>query len=135
MAFTHGKNAKFKVEDQSSVLRDISAYLTSAGLSRSVDTAEVTTLGDSDKAYIPGLRDATIPIDGKWDPAVDEHLTGILGSVVNFEYYPEGDASGAVMYSGQCILTSYEASADVGDAVGISGQFQVTGGITRGTVP
>ena len=77
--FAHGKAAVFKIADSGSTLRDVSNVINSAGLSRSVDTAEVTAYGAGDKAYIAGLRDATIPIEGLADPTVDGYLTGILG--------------------------------------------------------
>jgi hypothetical protein len=135
MATTHGSKAVFKVQDSGGVLRDLSAYLTSAGLSRSADTAEITTLGSTSKTYIPGLLDGTIPIEGHYDPTVDGYLAGILGMERPFEYYPAGEpaSTSKPKYTGSCILTSYEASTPVDDAGSISGEFQVTGAVTRAT--
>lgn len=131
MAATHGKNAKFRITDAGSTLRDISAYLTDAGLPRSADTAEVSTLGMNSKAYIPGLLDGTIPISGPWDATVDGYLAGILGMERPFEYEPAGTGTGKVKYSGDAILTAYEPSTGVSDAGRFSGTFQVTGDVTR----
>ena len=61
-------------------------------------------------------------------------LAGGAGvETLSFEYGPEGSASGRIKYTGECIMTSYEVSAAVGDAVQASADFQVTGAITRGT--
>lgn len=136
MAAVHGSKAVFKVGDSGSVLRDLSAYLTEAGLPRSADTAEVTTLGATSKAYIPGLKDGTIPIGGPIDVTVDGYLAGILGFTArNFEYYPQGLTTGLPKYTGTCILTSYEQTTDVGDAGTFTGEFQITGDVTRGLNP
>lgn len=133
MAATHGSKAVFQVQDAGSTLRDLSAFLTEAGLPRSSDTAEVTTLGALSKKYIPGLKDGTIPIAGPFDPTVDGYLAGILGMERNFEYYPAGSPASATKpkYTGACICTSYEPSSPVDDASTFSAEFQITGDVTR----
>jgi hypothetical protein len=130
--FAHGKAAVVKIADSGSTLRDISNVAHVSGLARSVDTAEVTTFGLNDKAYIAGLRDATIPLEGFADPTVDGYLVGILGGTpANYEIYPMGSATGLIKLSGSAILTRYEVRPDVGDVVKITGELQNTGVITR----
>lgn len=132
--FSHGKEAVFKVADSGATLRDVSNVLNTATLSREVDTAEVSALGDDDKSYIPGLRDATVSVEGMADVTTSGYFDGILGATTTFEFYPAGTASGQVKYSGSCILTSFETGAELGGAVTVSGEFQITGGITRTVV-
>lgn len=133
MAFSHGSAAVFKVQDSGSSTRDLSAYLQSDGISRSADVAETTVHGLTAKTYIPGLKDGTIPIEGGFDPTVDGYLEGILGMSRAFEYYPAGEPVGVTKpkYTGSCILTSYEVEAPVDDKVSFSGEFQITGAVTR----
>lgn len=137
MAFVHGKTAVFKIDDSGGTLRDISAYLNDVGFPRNIDTAETTTFGvsGSSKTYIVGLNDATISISGLFDSVADGYLAGVLGqsATLSFEYGPAGSTGGLIKYSGESIMTSYEVSAAVGDAVQATAQFQVTGAITRGT--
>ena len=137
MAFVHGKSAVFKVDDSGGTLRDLSSYLNDVSMPRDIETAETTTFGvsGSAKTYITGLTDATISISGLFDSTADGYLAGVVGNTapLEFEYGPEGSAGGKVKYSGLCIMTSYEVSASVGDAVQASADFQVTGQITRGT--
>lgn len=134
MPFTHGSKAVFKIGNASNTLTDISQYLTSVQYSPEVDTAEVTTLGATAKAYVAGLRDATISIEGIFEPAVDALLSGIIGlDARSFEYGPQGSTTGNVKYSGSCILTSYEVSTGLDGAGTFSAEFQVTGAVTRGT--
>ncbi len=134
MAFNHGSVAIFKVDDAGATLRDLSTYLKNAGLARSADTAETSALGTTAKTYVVGLVDATIPIEGMFDPTVDGYLSGLLGfGPTDFEYFPAGEPVGATKpkFSGQCILTSYEVTTGVDDMATISGEFQVTGAVTR----
>jgi len=135
MAFNHGSDAVFKVDDSGATLRDLSAYLTSAGVDRSNETADTTTLGSNSRNYIPGLFNGTIPIEGDFDPVADGYLEGILGVLRDFEYYPNGEPASATApkYSGQAILTSYGVSTGVDDAAKMSGSFQISGDVTRAT--
>lgn len=135
MAFTHGSKATFHVDDATATLRDISLYLTSAGLSRLADMAETSALGTTAKTYIPGMTDGTVPLEGAFDPVVDGYLAGVIGfeTPLAFEFYPAGEPVGATKpkYSGVCHLTSYDIDTDTGDAARISGELQVTGAISR----
>jgi len=137
MAFVHGKSAVFKLDNASGSLVDYSTYLDDIGFPRDVETAETTTFGvaGSAKTYITGLSDATISVSGKFDATADATLSAVVGqaATLTFEYGPEGSSSGKVKYTGECILTSYEVSASVGDVVTASLDFQVTGQITRTT--
>lgn len=139
MAFVHGKDAAFKIDNASATLTDLTAYVDSVDFSQSVDTAESTTMGKEAKTYLVGLSDATMSISGKYDSTAstgpDVTLSGLVGydTPVDFEYGPEGSANGATKYSGTCILTGYAISAPVGDVVTFTADFQVTGAITKGT--
>lgn len=137
MAFAHGKSAVFKLDDSGGTLRDLSSYLNDLSMPRSIETAETTTFGvsGSAKTYITGLTDATISISGLFDATADGYLAGVVGgtNTLSFEYGPAGSTGGYVKYSGECIMTSYDVSAAVGDAVQATAEFQVTGSITRGT--
>ena len=114
---------------------DYSAYLDDVSLPRSIETAETTTFGSSAKSYITGLTDATISLSGKFDATADATLAGVVGlaSTLSFEYGPAGSTGGFVKYEGECIMTSYDIGATVGDAVTASVELQVTGAITRTT--
>jgi hypothetical protein len=122
--FTHGKNAAFKFDDSGGTLRDVS---------RTADVAEVSAFSNSSKAFVSGLKDGTITLTGSFDATVNGYLTGILGSEVDFEFYPIGTTGGNPKASGKAILTSYDRTPDIGGAVGFSAAFQITGDVTEGT--
>ena len=132
--FTHGKNAAFKIDDSGGTLRDISNVLTDVAVSRTADVAEVSAFSNSSKAYVAGLKDATITISGSFDATVDGYLSGILGAEGSFEFYPIGTTGGNPKASGEAICTSYDRTPDVGGAVTFTAAFQVSGDVTEGTV-
>ena len=131
--FTHGKSAAFKIDDSGGTLRDISNVLTDVAVSRTADVAEVSAFSNSSKAYVAGLKDATITISGSFDATVDGYLKGILGAEGSFEFYPIGTTGGLPKASGECIMTSYDRTPDVGGAVSFTAAFQVSGDVTEGT--
>jgi predicted secreted protein len=141
MAFIHGKKSLFKIDNSAGALIDISAFCEEVSLSRDIETAEVTTFGSGTKAYITGLSDGTVSISGKFDSvnasAVDPVLTGILGqdATVSWAYRVNSASVSSTNpeYQGEAILTSYEVSGAVGDAVTFSAELQCTGAITRAT--
>ena len=135
MAFVHGKNAFFSLEDSVPTVRTLSSYIEDIGFPRSIETAETTAFGATAKAYITGLTDATISVSGKFDATADGYLTSVLGqtATIAWVYGPAGNTVSFIKYSGSAIMTSYEVSATVGDVVTASFELQVTGAITRGT--
>lgn len=142
MAFIHGKNATFKVDNSAAALQDLSAFTDEVTISIPIEAPETTTFGKSAKAYIVGLKDGKITAKGKFDAAsnaVDQVLGGILGqsALVTVEVVPGGGAVSATnpKYSAECILVNYEVGAPVGDVVTWSAEFQPAdgNGITRAT--
>lgn len=134
MAFSHGSKAAMFIHDGTS-LRDITLFLTSGAMPADRDQAEVSTLGTTDKQFIPGLTGRTIPLEGNFDPTVDGYLALLLGDSTPraFEYYPAGTPVGATKpkYSGNYFLASYEPNTPV-DAPGtFSAELQVTGAVAR----
>jgi hypothetical protein len=132
--FTHGKSAAFKIDDSGGTLRDISNVLTDVSVSKTADVAEVSAFSNSSKAYVAGLKDATITISGSFDATVDGYLKAIVGSAGSFEFYPIGNSSGLPKASGEAICTSYDRTPDVSGAVSFSASFQVSGDVTEATV-
>ena len=132
--FFHGKDAEVYITDSGGTERNFTSYSTSVGIPAEVETAEVSTLGDDDKVYVVGLKDATFTIEGRLDATVDGYLNGLAGGTPRaYKIAPMGSVAGRLYYSGSCILTSYELTSELGDVVGFSAEFQNSGAPTRGT--
>lgn len=134
MAFVHGKDSDLEIYSGGSY-RLMSAYISSAGLARSYDTAEVTNLASAAKEYVAGLGDATLSLSGMFDSVAEGYLTAIVGTVAQFYYYPSGKVSGQPRKAGSCIITSLASESPVDGVVSLDAEFQVTGAITDGTAP
>lgn len=135
MAFVHGKDSVFKLDNSGGSLTDISSYVNNVDFPETSDVSETTTLGADNKTYIAGLKDSTISLSGLWDSTADAIFGAVVGqsATLSFEYSPEGTTGGNVRYTGEAILTSYAISSPVGDVVGYSADMQVSGAITRGS--
>lgn len=135
MAFVHGKDSVFKLDNASGSLTDISSFVNNVDFPETADVAETSVLGASNKTYLVGLKDATIGLTGFFDATADAIFGAVIGqsATLSFEYSPEGTASGKIKYTGECILTNYALSSPVGDVVAYSGDLQVSGAVTRGT--
>lgn len=132
--FRHGKAAVFKIDDSGGTLRNISDALNSISFPREAEVLETTSFGSSDRTYIVGFKNGTISIEGSYDATYDGYLAGVLGqdATLSFEYGPEGSTVTYTKYTGECIMTSYESTAGVGDVVSFSAEFQISGAVTRG---
>lgn len=134
-SFTHGSKATLKFGSASSptTLVDYSTYFNSVSFPQGRDTAETTVFTNTTKQYIPGLRDATMSVDGRFSATIDGVLQDLLDfmGTVDFEYCPAGAATGTPKYTGSFFITSYQGSSDIGDVGGISAEFQLSGDVAR----
>jgi len=131
--FAHGKSTDFALDDTGGSSRSLANTLTDVSFPQTIDTAETTAFGSTNKSYIVGLKDTTISISGLWDATVDGYLSGTEPASRSFIYGPAGSTGGNVKYTGEAILTNYAVSNPVGDVVTYSVDLQVTGAVTRGT--
>jgi hypothetical protein len=131
----HGSKAFFSVQDSGGTQRDLSALLSETGLNRTADTADVSTGGVTAKKYIAGLIDATSSLAGPFDGTLDGYLAPILGMERAFIYRPQGAGTGLVEYTGSGFLATYEVTTSMDDAGQMSGEFQVSGPVTRTIQP
>ncbi len=134
--FYHGSKAKLYVNG-----RDWSTYARSIKGSVKVDTAEVSTLGEVAKKYVPGMQDATLSIDGIFDGAasrIDQIIQDCLSSSDSnyVTWVINNEGLGKVAYGMEFTENNYEVKAGMGDAATFSfaGQSAGTGGLERTVV-
>lgn len=131
--FYHGSKARLYVNG-----RDWSTYARSIKGTLNVDTAEVSTLGEIAKKYVPGMQDATFSVDGIFDGAasrIDTMINDCLSaSEPNFATWVINyDLLGRVAYGMEMTESNYEVSAGMGDAATftLAGQSAGSGGLER----
>lgn len=132
MPFIHGKSATVLVGGY-----NLSGYFNEASVSRSVETAETTTFGNSAKTYITGLSDGTVSVSGLFDGdtgATDAVLSATLGDDTGFPttIAVDGMAVGKRVIFLKSKSTSYEVTSPVADVVSANAEFQADGRIDNG---
>lgn len=140
MAFVHGKNAVFALDDSGGTLRTISQYVDNvSGLPGGRGLNSVTAFGDQGEKSIPGLVNVTFTVSGHFDSTASTGPHAVINSLrtasatATFEYGPEGGTTGKTKFSGECWLTEYTVDATVAEKVPFSATFQVDGTVTTGT--
>lgn len=138
MAFVAGKGYKVKIGSD-----EVSSYLTNISQPLTKDALETTTMGDSARDYIEGLKGATISLSGRWDGASSTAIDAVLAnaynnsSLVTFKLNPTGVSpdftTSAPGYTGSMIVTNYEHNAAFDGVVSFSATLQVSGTVTRAT--
>jgi predicted secreted protein len=140
MAFVHGKNAYFQLDNSAGTLTTLSSIANEVTYSLSLETSETSVFGSSAKTYIMGQNDATISLKGLFDQTTATTIEGAIDALVSnsltslkFVFGPQGSTTGQKKFSGTCIVTAYEIGSPVGDVVSLSLELQRTGATTIGT--
>jgi hypothetical protein len=140
MAFIHGRVTVFSYDNAAGALQDLSAYSPKADFSRAQDLLDVTTFGQTSKAWLAGYKDGDdITIEFIYDPTLESHLRLVMnlttGATQTYAFGPEGSASGKVRYTGESLMLSYKINAAVGAATTVSLTIRKTGAVTTDTWP
>lgn len=130
----HGKNLRPLVDE-----KDLSGFLRELTVSSEVETAEITTFGDHDKEFIPGLRDATLSFDGLFSASttsvdditnwLDDALGGSTRHVVSVDV---DRSTGGRAWLLRTDNTKYDISAPLDDVVSVAVDMQASSGFRGG---
>ena len=138
MAFFNSKISTFELYETGGPQRDISVDINEiSGLPGQRNLSEVTALPDTGTKWIPGLENVQITLAGLFSDttgAGGDALLGVLRTAtaaVDFEYGPEGNSAGDMMYTGTCWVTDYQITSRVGNTVAWRATLQVEGVVTR----
>lgn len=124
-----GKNGIIKFTDVAvTMVRDWS-------LDETGDTVEDTVIGDDSRTFKPTINSATGSLNLYYDEE-DLAAEGVsVGDEVEAELYPDGEAEGSTVFEFSIIITSVGQSASFDGMTEKTIAFQVTGPVTKDTVP
>jgi hypothetical protein len=132
--FRHGKGAFFSLTNTAGSVINLSSGVDSVSQDRTVETADVTTFGDNDRNFIPGLRTGAFSVSGHMSSTHAQNIDALLGhsTLPSFVYGPHGNTTGGNKrkYTGTAIVTQLSYSAEVGGKVSFSMNLQTSGAIT-----
>lgn len=106
----------------------------SYSIESSAEVIEDTVLSDTDRTYKVGLKTFTGTLELFFDETDTEQARLDVGTEIEFEVYPEGDASGDTYYAGEAIVTGRSITASVDGMVEMSITVQGNGALTETTV-
>ena len=118
---------------------DLSAYVSSITLNRTVDEVEVTAMGDTGHKYVAGLEANSITIDffNDWATGkVGQTLDAAFGTVVTVTVQPAAGVVSATnpKYTMSCLVNNITpVNGGVGDLATQSVTWNVNGAITKAT--
>ena len=128
MTYYSGKNGTLTYNGNSV------AKVSNWSFSSSVDTLETTAISDSERSYVPGLRQATGSATiFYYDDAPKPLLERIIGTsaVSEFDILSLKLGWGSKYVQGNVIITSGELNCAVGEVMQATVQFQFTGVVTK----
>ncbi len=97
-----GKGANFKLGNPTT-LTDISLYIRSLTASNETEEVDGTVLTSTKREFESTFERDRATIRMKWSPAASTFVRGIKNAVnINYEYGPEGSASGKTKITGTC---------------------------------
>ena len=110
------------------------AEIRSFSVEETGDTIDDSTMGDTARTYLAGLKTYTASIDCLWD---ETNTTGqgalTVGATVTLNLYPEGATAGDIYYTGSAIVTGRTITASYDGLVEISITCQGSGALTQST--
>jgi len=131
MAKYHGKGGAVFLATSAGGAVGLCAGLTEWSIDSTTDTVEVTSFQDTNKSYVQGLPDLKGSFSGYWDAADDRIFDAAASTdgakMILYPAYPL--VSGQYWHGVAWVDAS--PSANVADAVKVSGTFVAAGAWTR----
>lgn len=127
MSFSGGRNTKVYINGY-----DLSAAFHNAQAQHQQGTYDVTAFGASSKAFINGLAEGTLSLDGFFEAgsgSIDAVLQASLGTEGVAMVFHNGDAIGSRGRACASLETSYQVTTPVDGVVGVAAAIQADGGL------
>lgn len=135
----HGKDLVFWLDNQATVLKNISAFVKSVdGLPGEKDMGDITTGGSSGYKNFPGLQKADFSLECVFDDAADSAyavVADFMSDTVtrSFEFGPAGSTSGYAKIYGECRIKKVSLPAKVTDPLIFTVDLVLDDALTIGT--
>lgn len=127
---TLGADAVFILD--SATLTD---FIDTVTFTESADSLDITTFGNNGHRRRGGLTDGNISIGGVYDTTSagpHDDIQPLIGTVVTFDWRPEGTGTGLPTVTGSVLVQSYVESSAVADIVRWTAALEIDGDVTPG---
>lgn len=130
MPAAHGRLTKVYINGY-----DLTGFYRKQGSELTREMAESTVFGLADKTYLPGLKDASLSLEGLFDGAVDgieQVLLAALSADPTIAVIcPQGDAQANIAQGFSALETKYAVESSIDDIVALTNELQSTVGRER----
>lgn len=138
MAYQHSRDAVVKIDNAAGSLTTITSYVDSVSFDQNPEQQDVTVMGSQDRQYLAGFVSNQFTMGGKQDYADDaiyDIIATATGSATTrtWELAPEGTGSGAVKYTGECLVLASDISITVDAPQTWTATCRITGDVTKTT--
>lgn len=110
-------------------------FVDTVTFTESADSLDVTTFGSNGHRKRGGLTDGTIAIGGVYDSTAagpHDDIQPLIGTVVTFDWRPEGTGSLLPTVTGSVLVQNYVESSPVADIVRWTAALEIDGDVTAG---
>lgn len=121
----HGTNAlPTTIVDYTGKMREV-------GMEMEADDVDATVFGSGYKSYEQSFKECTFNTTYKFDPATYSALALLWtnGTVVSFEYLPDGTGSGKPTVTGSAVMTSFSMDTGIGDLLEVEVEWRTNGAV------
>ena len=129
MARVAGRSGRLYVAITSGGTAEPISYLNTWSINFGTDNIEVTAMGDTHKVYVSGLPDCSGSFAGFYDDSTAQTYSAAVDGVARKFYLYPGSATGTYWFG--TALFDFNASADVGGAAQISGDFAAATAVAK----
>ena len=127
---TLGTDAEFTLDSA-----DLSDFIDTVTFTQSADSLDITTFGNAGHRFVGGLTNGTVAIGGVYDTTASgphDDIQPLIGTVVTFDWRPEGTGSGLPTVTGSVLVVDYVESSAVADIIRWTASLQIDGDVTAG---
>lgn len=132
MSKSHSKETVVLLDDN-----DLSGFLNDSDWTRSPDSHDVTVYGEDNHLFDGGLGNGSTTLAGIYDTSTSSGPAAILqplvGTVVTFEYRPEGTGANKPSRSVNVLVGEYKETHPVADFVMWTQNLQHSGDVALST--
>lgn len=132
----HNALTAFYLGEDGQALVDLTPALTSLSWQQRTPPYDVTPIGFTHRAYLAGITEATLVLEGLWSPTVGAALQHFAECErLTFVYGPAGTATGRPRYTGHAVVARYRVMTAPTGLLTFLLELQVTETVTLDTFP
>lgn len=134
MAHLTGRDMRFKIDNASGSITDLSGDVNQQSLQRAVSLLEDSGMGDEERTFLPGLAGTTISINGFWNTTTDAIFGPLISDNTSITKTVEFRAYANRFYNGEVYVGNVQLSGAPDSLETFSVDLTFSGAVNRTSV-